>query len=304
MSDFSSSIKSGFKLADVLQRFLLINIGLFLLVRISTVVASLFMMESLNFGSISQWLAVPANLSRLIVRPWTLISYMFYHWEFFHLFFNMLLLYWMGRIFQEYLGSKKLISTYILGGISGALFYIASYNLFPLFSNIVPNSFALGASASVLAVTIAAATLLPDYPIRLLLIGEVKLKWIALIIVISDLLSIGGYSEGGQVHIGNNAGGHLAHLGGALYGFLYVRQLKKGKDIALWFNDLMDKFSFTKKARMKVYRGNPTSDQDYNLTKKSRQEKLDTILDKISKSGYGSLSQEEKDYLFKASKES
>ncbi len=293
MSDFSGSIRSSFRVADSVQRLLLINIAVFLIVRIIGVLTTLFMVHTVNFSSISYWLAVPANLSSLLVRPWTLVTYMFYHWDFFHLFFNLLLLYWMGKIFQDYLGEKKLISTYILGGISGAAVYIAAYNIFPLFSNSLEISFALGASASVLAITIAAATLLPDFPVRLLLIGEVKLKWIALLIVLSDLISIGG----------TNAGGHLAHLGGALYGFIYVRKLRSGSDIAAWFSKLLEYFTPGKKPRMKVHYGKSMSDADFNVTKKSRQETLDQILDKISKSGYGSLSQEEKDYLFKASKE-
>jgi len=293
MSDFSNSFKSGLRIADTVQKLLMINIGVFLLVRLLSVFSSLFMSKTFSLISISYWLAVPANLSNLMYRPWTVLTYMFYHWDFFHLLFNMLLLFWMGKIFQQYLGDKKLVSTYVLGGVSGAAVYIAAYNIFPLFTNNLENSFALGASASVLAITIASATLLPDFPIRLLLIGEVKLKWLALIIVISDLISIGG----------SNAGGHLAHLGGALYGFVYVRKLRSGKDIAAWFTRLLDYFNKTQKPRMTVHYGKSVSDEEFNMKKKSREERLDHILDKISKSGYGSLSQEEKDYLFKASKD-
>jgi len=293
MSDYSNSIKSGFKVADTVQKLLMINIGIFLAVRLLSVFSSLFLSQTFSLISISYWLAVPANLSQLFLRPWTVVTYMFYHWDFFHLLFNMLLLFWMGKIFQQYLGNKKLVSTYVLGGISGAAVYIAAYNIFPLFSNNLENSFALGASASVLAITIAAATLLPDFPIRLLLIGEVKLKWLALFIVISDLISIGG----------SNAGGHLAHLGGALYGFIYVRKLRSGKDIAVWFDRIMEYFSKGRKAKMTVHYGKSVNDEEFNMQKQTRQEQLDHILDKISKSGYGSLSQEEKDYLFKASKE-
>ncbi len=293
MSELLNSIRSNFRFTDSVQRLLLINIIVFLLFRILNAITTLFMVNFISFENISYWLAVPADLSKLLIRPWTLITYMFYHWDFFHLFFNMLLLFWMGKIFQEYLGAKKLVSTYILGGISGAALYIAAYNLFPLFSNHLYNSFALGASASVLAIIVGAATLLPDYPIHLLLIGQVKLKWIALIIILSDLISISG----------NNAGGHLAHIGGALYGFIYIRQLRSGRDIAAWFTKLIQFFKPGKKPRMKVHRSASTSDAEFIVTKKSRQEKLDQILDKISKSGYGSLSQEEKDYLFKASKE-
>ncbi len=293
MSEFLNSLKTHVKLADPVQRLILINVALFLVLRLLNVITMLFMVDTFSFPFISYWLAVPADPSQLLFRPWTIITYMFYHWEFFHLFFNMLLLFWMGKIFYEYLGAQKLISTYILGGICGAIFYIAAYNLFPLFSNHLSASFALGASASVLAITIAAATLLPDYPVQLILIGPVKLKWLALIIVLSDLISISG----------SNAGGHLAHLGGAFYGFLYIRQLRSGKDIAAWFTRLIDYLKPGRKTKMKVEYGNKFTDDDFNMIRKSRQERLDNILDKISKSGYGSLSQEEKDFLFKASKD-
>ncbi len=294
MSDFIRTLRTSLRLTDTVQGLLLVNIAIFLLFRILNAITGLFMVNAFSFETISFWLAVPADLSKLLIRPWTIVTYMFYHWEFFHLFFNMLLLFWMGRIFQQYLGSKKLINTYILGGISGAIFYIAAYNLFPLFSSHLSVSFALGASASVLAITIGAATLLPDYPVQLLLLGQVKLKWIALIIVLSDLISISG----------TNAGGHLAHIGGALYGFVYIRQLRDGKDISAWFTRLIALLTPGKRSRMKVHKGGRAqSDSDFAMSKKSRQEKLDTILDKISKSGYGSLSQDEKDYLFKASKE-
>lgn len=293
MSDFLNSLKTHVKLADPVQRLILINVALFLVLRLLNVITMLFMVDTFSFPYISYWLAVPADPSQLLFRPWTIISYMFYHWEFFHLFFNMLLLFWMGKIFYEYLGAQKLISTYILGGICGAVFYIAAYNLFPLFSNHLAASFALGASASVLAITIAAATLLPDYPVQLILIGPVKLKWLALIIVLSDLISIGG----------SNAGGHLAHLGGAFYGFMYIRQLRSGRDISAWFTKLIGRLKPGRKSKMKVEYGNKFTDDDFNMIRKSRQERLDSILDKISKSGYGSLSQDEKDFLFRASKD-
>src|SRR5688572_24707877 len=221
---------------------------------------------------------------------------MFYHENLFHILFNMLWLFWMGKIFTEYLGNKKLFSTYILGGICGAILYIIAYNFFPLFSHSVNFSFALGASAGVLAITIATATLLPDYKIGILFLGPVALKYIALISVFLDLISVSG----------SNAGGHIAHLGGAIFGFIYIRQLKKGRDLAKGFNRVIDKLAslLSRRSRMKVHYGRTKHDEDFVSDKKAKQEKTDEILDKISKSGYGSLTKEEKEFLFKTSKES
>src|ERR1051325_6395661 len=162
---------------STLQKLLVVNIAVFVLINAAKVIMQLFMFSMSNYFDITDWLAVPASLPTLITRPWTVITYMFLHEEVFHILFNMLWLYWMGQIFQEYLGNKKLFSTYILGGISGALLYIIAFNVFPFFSNAVQSAYALGASASVLAITVAAATLLPDYPINLLFLGRIPLKF-------------------------------------------------------------------------------------------------------------------------------
>jgi len=268
----------------------MINIILFLVLRIGNSISSLFLTPIFQFQDVAGYLAIPANISVLLVRPWTFITYMFLHWDVLHIFFNMLFLFWMGRILQEYLGNKKLLATYIMGGIIGGIFFVVAYNIFPLFAQELPSAYALGASASVLAITIAAATLLPEYRIHLILIGEVALKWIALVIVLLDLINLNG----------SNAGGHLAHLGGALYGFVYIRRLKKGNDLTLWLTNLFDYFSSSR--RMKVTH-RKKFDEDFNIDKKAKQEKMDDILDKISKSGYGSLTQEEKNFLFRVSKE-
>lgn len=279
---------------DTLQRLLYINIGVFVLVRVANSLSELFLSPLFSYFEVSSWLAVPASLHSLLLRPWTILTYMFYHWDFFHLLFNMLWLFWMGKIFQEYLGNKKLLSTYILGGICGAFFYILAYNLFPVFAEKLDLSFALGASAGVLAVVIGAATLVPDFPLHLFILGQVRLKWIAFAVVLFDLLNISG----------SNAGGHIAHLGGACFGFLYIRQLQKGNDIAAWFHRLTDKLRWKRRNKMHVhYRSQTASDENFLVNKKARQEKLDRILDKISHSGYGSLSTEEKEFLFKSSKE-
>jgi hypothetical protein len=224
---------------------------------------------------------------------------MFLQEDFFHIFFNMIVLYFGGRIFLEYLNERKLLSTYILGGLSGELFYILAFNVFPVFSESVYYSVALGASASVLAILVAAATYVPDYSVVLVLFGKVKLKYLALVVVLIDLLSI---SRG-------NAGGHIAHLGGAFWGFIYIWYFKKGTDMTLNLSSMnFRKFFkyFTKPKDTTKYdttanEGRPLTDEEYNYRRNNHQEKIDHILDKISKSGYSSLTKDEKELLFKSS---
>ncbi|MFN8143100.1 MAG: rhomboid family intramembrane serine protease [Bacteroidia bacterium] len=292
-TSFTNTLKQQLNTADTLQRLLLVNAVVFVVIRLINSLSRLYNVPLLEFDFVNSWLAVPAAPLQLLHKPWTLITYMFYHWDFMHILFNMLWLFWMGKIFQEYLENKKLLTTYLLGGISGGILYILAYNLFPLFASSVEVSSALGASASVLAITIATATLLPDYAIHLLFFGPVKLKYIALVTIFLDLINVSGA----------NAGGHIAHIGGALFGFIYIKQLKKGNDIAAWLSKLIDFITPGKKSRLKVSHSRRKSDEDYAASKKSKQERLDLILEKISKSGYGSLSSEERDFLFNASKE-
>jgi membrane associated rhomboid family serine protease len=240
------------------------------------------------------YFTLPASIPLLIKKPWSIISYMFLHQSFIHLLFNMLWLYFGGQIFLSFFDNKKLISTYVLGGISGAVLFILSFNLFPVFATALPNAVALGASASVLAIIMAIATKSPNYSIRLLLIGNIKLKHIAIVSIVLDIMSI---PQG-------NAGGHIAHLGGAFFGYLYVKQLNSGNDIANSFNKIMDNLnSYLKKdPKLKKAYSRKKSDQDYRKEKVQNQAKIDNILDKIAKSGYEGLTKEEKDILFKASK--
>ena len=219
---------------------------------------------------------------------------MFLHQSFIHLLFNMIWLYFGGQIFLSFFDNKKLISTYVLGGISGAVLFIISFNLFPVFASTLPNAVAVGASASVLAIIMAIATKSPNYSIRLFLIGNIKLKHIAIVSIVLDILSI---PQG-------NAGGHIAHLGGAFFGYLYVKQLNGGNDIASGFNKIMDYLAtyLKRESKLKKAYRRKKSDQDFRRGKVQTQAKIDNILDKISKSGYESLTKEEKDILFKASK--
>ena len=156
--------------------------------------------------------SVPSSFKALLLRPWTLITYMFVHKDIWHILFNMLWLYWFGRIFLEYLDQRKLVAVYLLGGISGALVYILSFNIFPAFAGVVSESVAIGASASVMAIVIAIAAYVPDYTVHLFLFGRIKIKYMALAIFV--LTSIMDFSV--------NSGGKLAHIGGAFFGYFYT----------------------------------------------------------------------------------
>lgn len=287
-----SDLKSTFKYSSSNIRFIIINAAVFLIISLISLPFYFANIDSV-FNEIIQWFAIPSSPSLLIKKPWTLITYMFVHHDFFHLFFNMLMLFWAGRIFTEYLGDKRLVSTYLIGGIFGAAMYLIAYNTLPVFQHI--NSINMGASGAVLAVLIAIATYLPNYSVFMVLIGPIKLKYIALILVLIDVLSI----EKG------NAGGHITHLGGAIYGYIYSTQLAKGRNIALWFDNTVNFFSnlFKPKSKLKVsYRRNEANYSENQNDYKSNQQKIDEILDKISKSGYESLSKSEKELLFKISK--
>ena len=287
-----SDLKSTFKYSSSNIRFIIINAAVFLIISLISLPFYFANIDSV-FNEIIEWFAIPSSPSLLIKKPWTLITYMFVHHDFFHLFFNMLMLFWAGRIFTEYLGDKRLVSTYLIGGIFGAVLYLIAYNTLPVFQHI--NSINMGASGAVLAVLIAIATYLPNYSVFMVLIGPIKLKYIALILVLIDVLSI----EKG------NAGGHITHLGGAIYGYIYSTQLAKGRNIALWFDNTVNFFSnlFKPKSKLKVsYRRNEANYSENQNDYKSNQQKIDEILDKISKSGYESLSKSEKELLFKISK--
>jgi membrane associated rhomboid family serine protease len=261
-----------------------INVFIFLIVNIASVIEHLvFRSEIIDYYT-KEYLLLPSFLPKLLTHFWTPVTYMFMHAGIFHILFNMLWLYWFGQIFEEYLGNKRTIGLYILGGLTGALFFVAAYNIFPLFSTLVTDSTVVGASASVMAVIVATATLLPDYSISLILIGPVKLKWIALFYVVIDFLSIAG----------PNAGGEFAHLGGALFGFIYIKQLQRGRD---WIGAITG--IFRSRSKMKVAAKN----SDKNQSGKPRQEEIDRILDKISQTGYDSLNKQEKEILFRASKD-
>jgi membrane associated rhomboid family serine protease len=273
-----------FKSGNPLFLFIGLNVIVFLLINLIALFE--FMLNS--GGSISSFiqlqLAMPAKLGDLLYKPWTFITYMFTQREFFHMLFNMLWLFWLGKIFLEFLNNRQFIFTYLAGGLAGAITFLILYNTLPVFANDINQSVLLGASASVSAIIVGAAVLVPDYSIRLLFFGNVKLMYLAIAFVVLDLIGIGG----------GNPGGNIAHIGGALLGYLYVSQLKKGNDWSTWFIRKKKKHPF------KVYKNeNPIVSKDPVPS----QAYIDSILDKISQSGYKSLTNAEKDALFKASKE-
>lgn len=287
-TNITDSVKAFFNQKSALSRLMLINISIWIICLFISVFTWLFNISDISF--VTKLFAVPADISSLAEKPWSIFTYMFLQEEFWHLFFNMLMLYYGGQIFLQFFSQKQLLLTYIFGGLVGALFFILAFNAFPVFENTKTYAFALGSSASVLSILIAAATYQPEYRLNLFLLGQVKMKWIAIIFVVIDLLSI---PKG-------NSGGHIAHLGGALWGFLYAYLLKKDFDFYLIFK---------RKARIKVktrnahnYHQRPKTDEQYNAERAQEQEETDKILEKIAKNGYSSLSEKEKEFLFRQSK--
>ena len=296
MGNFISDLKNGFKRGNISLQFIYINVGVFV---VSTLVGVILML--FNWGGMSwlQWLELPAWLSQFVVQPWSLFTYMFLHAGVLHLLFNMLWLYWFGEMFLSIYSARHFQGLYILGGICGGLFYMLAYNVFPYFAPYVYGSYLLGASASVLAVVVATAARLPEYRVNFMFIGAVRLKYVALFVVLMDLLFV----------TSGNGGGHIAHLGGALAGWWFAWSLGKGRDVTRWVNKVFDVLSggikvsrSPKKPKMKVEKGGREADYDYNANKKRQNDEIDRILDKLKQSGYSSLSTEEKKRLFDASK--
>ncbi|MBN2615876.1 MAG: rhomboid family intramembrane serine protease [Bacteroidales bacterium] len=288
-------LKEIFFSKNILSRLILINTVVFLAANIVLLITWLFTGQTTQLSLLGTYLALPADLTQLAQKPWTVFTYMFLHEGFFHWFFNMVLLYFGGLLFLEYLSQRKLLITYLLGGLFGAVFFVLAFNIFPAFATIRPISVALGASASILAIIIAIATYVPDYHVHLFLIGRVPLKYLAIALVILDILSIQS----------QNPGGHIAHLGGALWGFIYGLSLRKGTDFYRIFDGLnfpkLGRNKYTKFSTKRPQSGRPMTDEEYNKRRAASEHEIDAILDKIAKSGYGSLSKEEKEFLFKNS---
>lgn len=285
-------IKNTFRNGSSLIRLIYINIAVFIILALSAGIGFLVSNPGIS-EKILALVSVPSALKTMALRPWTIITYMFVHKDIWHILFNMLWLYWFGTIFLEYLDQRKLVAVYLLGGISGAAVYVLSFNIFPAFTGIVAESVAIGASASVMAIVISIAAYVPDYTIHLFLFGRVKIKYMALAIFV--LTSVMDFSV--------NSGGKLAHIGGALFGYLYTINLRKGRDIGKRFNKWIDILATILKPRkkLKVTHKKPVTEYEYNKFKSEHQARINSILDKISKGGYDSLTKEEKEILFRES---
>ena len=295
MSNFLDNIKRTFNKGDVLMKFIFINVAVFLAIHAVGVVATLFRLESLDP---LPFLAVPSQLNMILIRFWTLLTYMFVHVGFMHILFNMLWLYWFGKIFLSYFNDRTLGSLYVIGGLAGALLYILAFNTIPYYIYESGHGIMIGASASVMAIVMAAAFYRPEVTLNLFLFGRIKIIYIAIAVFVIDFFSLSN---------GNNPGGHVAHIGGAIAGYLFATQFKKGKDFTLTISRFLDKIAnLFKKRKYKgahkvVYR-KPETDYDYNYRKAQESKKIDAILDKLKQSGYDSLSSEEKRQLFNAGK--
>lgn len=299
---FIDDIKRTYSQGSMLLRLIFINIGVFVLLHLVVLCGLLF---NVSADEIVQWVEMPSDLGLLLRRPWTLVTYMFAHYGLLHILFNMLWLYWLGRIFMEYFSPKQLTGVYLLGGWGGALLFLLAYNLLPHLAAF-PH-YLIGASAAVIAIVVATAVYAPDYKIGLLFLGEVSLKWVAIVTVGIDLLSM----EGG------NLGTSIAHIGGALVGVLFALCIKRVRDITQPLNSAIDGIvglfngrSF-KRSEMEFKRNGKAGK---NQSKENRQTggnrpadtvseaELDIILGKIKAAGYDALTDAEKDKLFKASR--
>ena len=276
-------------------QLIIINVVVFLVLIVLYVFSTASESTGL-FEAIYDQFTIPPKLQEFITRPWTILTYGFAHSiGIYHILFNMLGLYWFGRVFNEYLGSDKLVATYILGALAGGVLYLIMFNTIPYFVNNSNFPGMVGASAAVFAILVAVATLLPDYSFYLLFIGPVKVKYIAFFYIVVSFLG----------SVGPNAGGNLAHLGGAFMGYVYVKQLQAGVNWGGWITSTLDwlKSLFSFKPKVKVtYRKDEPSQKKPGGPNKASQEEIDHILDKISDRGYESLTKEEKEKLFNASK--
>ena len=317
MAGFYTEFNRRFNAGNIAAKYIYINVGVFILIRIAIIFFQLFMKEP----TFLKYLEMPSNPELFMYRPWTIITYMFVHLDFLHILFNMLWLYWFGKIFLQFFTGRQLGGLYMLGGIAGGALFLITYNTFPYLKQLSSMSYLLGASASVMAIVFAVSFYRKDYRINLLLIGQIKLIYLAIGVLLIDILAI----------TSENAGGHIAHIGGALLGILFAAQYQKGKDITGFINRLIDRLVnlFSHKPVFKTYRTEkrfsktqkqteqekifsqaqqhtkahrPETDDDYLRRKNEENRIIDAILDKLKRSGYESLSADEKKKLFEASR--
>ncbi len=294
MSAIIDDIKNNFKKSNIVIRLIYVNVAVFISLLLVRIIERLFLFESILV--VQDLFMMPTSFGSFIIQPWSIITHMFTQVEVMHILFNMLMLYFMGQMFAQFFGEKKVLAVYLLGGFAGGLMLLLATAFLPAFKDV--DSIALGASAAVMAITIAVCAYSPKTKVHLFGVLPLELRYFGLIILMLDLLSIGSG--------GDNLGGHLAHIGGALFGFYFATQYLKGKYITKGFTKFLDSFFnlFKKKSNLYVSHSKvrQMDDYEYNYTKKTIQEKVDEILDKINRSGYDSLTKEEKDILHKSSR--
>jgi len=278
-----------------LIQIILINVIVFVILGIFSVLSRIGGFSSF-FDAVYLQLALPADLASFATRPWSILTYFFTHsmTDIFHILFNMLFLYWFGKIIYEYIGNRRFINLYLMGGLIGGIIFLFIFNVIPYYAANNLSVSLVGASGAVFAVVVGAATLVPHYRFNLIFLGSVKITYIAAFFVFTSWLG----------SIGGNAGGSICHLGGALFGFLYIQQLRKGRDLGKPINVIASFINRIGKPKLKVSykaKSNKTNTTSSSNTGEPTQDEIDKILDKISKGGYGSLTKIEKQKLFKAS---
>lgn len=303
-------VKREFNQGNTLTQLVIINVGVFVFINVVKIFMYIGNAGDLppSFDDFLHFFCISSDMWHNATHPWVIFTSMFLHEGFWHILFNMLFLFWFGRIVRDLIGDHRILPIYILGGIAGVLMFFISASLLPYGAG--GERFALGASAAVMAIVVASGFLAPDYVMRLLLIGDVKLKYVVGVLVFLDMIGIANDM---------NTGGHFAHLGGAIFGWFFVAQLQVGNDLSapvIRIQELISEKLDTlrggtrnnRRPRM-VFKSDKAKEKARQKTKgrhssdnNSHQERLDTILDKIKQSGYESLTDEEKEFLFNASK--
>jgi membrane associated rhomboid family serine protease len=303
MSNIVDDVKREFaKSENALVKIILINTAVFLVLLLLKIILTLSQSSNVYYAVLDT-LKLPASTNEFIHKPWTIFTYFFTHEDIFHILFNMLFLYWFGKLVDEYLGAKRVIALYMLGGIAGGVIYMVLYNVLPYFQSQIQDSRMLGASAAAFSVAVGASTLLPNYTFNLIFLGPIRIKFIALFYIILSLAQ----------SLGENAGGNLSHLAGAVIGYVFIKLLQNGTDLGKPIYAIVNSWSrlFRKRPSMQVtyrerqvYRNTSVySSSSSGTIEVPDQIEIDTILDKISRSGYESLTREEKQKLFKASQQ-
>jgi len=284
-------IRSQVQMMNSAEKLILLNIICFIF---PLFLKTLFFLFAIPYGTFISFFELSSDWGTLLFRPWSILTYSFIHSGFFHLFWNMYLLYFSSRLFLNLFSIKIFLNVYFLGVVVGAFTFLLSYALFPAFQNTTPAM--IGASAGVMGIFVFISTYSPDQEVRIIFFN-IKLRYLAIGFILIDII---------QIPYGN-AGGHLAHLGGAVLGFLYAQRLQNGIDIGLPFERFIAKiiYLFKKKPTLRTVHKKKLSKKTKSTTTTDtlHQKQIDAILDKISTSGYESLSQNEKDYLFQAGKD-